>query len=292
MKGRLRAFTVVILAYILALAVALLLLRLSQVWSWPPLAALALADGAATLVVFLFSVVTNNSSLYDPYWSVAPLPIALFWLLQPGADGLVNPRHLLIFTLVCLWAVRLTFNWASRWQGLAHEDWRYQDIRRQTGRWYWPVSFLGIHLMPTVLVFLGCLALWPNLSDHGTPLGILDLLATLVTLAAILCETIADLQMERFRRLPADERGSWPPGLWRFSRHPNYFGEVLFWWGLYLFVLSAHPTFWWTIVGPLAILLLFVGISIPLMERHLLARYPTYVEYQRRISPFIPWPPR
>ncbi len=80
-----------------------------------------------------------------------------------------------------------------------------------------------------------------------------------------------------------------PPGLWSVSRHPNYFGEVLFWWGLYLFVPLAYPTFWWVIVGPLAILLLFLSTSIPLMERHLLAGHPTYAEYQKRVSPFFPW---
>ncbi|GER85146.1 hypothetical protein KTAU_37810 [Thermogemmatispora aurantia] len=286
-----RAFAIVTLAYVLALGVAWVTLQLLQ-QSWPPLAALAVADAVATIVVFVFSVLTNNSSLYDPYWSVAPIPIALFWLLQPGSDGLANARHVLIFVLLCLWALRLTLNWARRWHGLEHEDWRYVDIRKSTGHWYWPVSLLGIHLMPTVLVFLGCLSLWPNLSDRGTPLVLTDGLAALVTLAAVTIEALADQQMEHFRTRPAAERGPLPPGLWSWSRHPNYFGEVLFWWGLYLFVLAAHPAFWWTIIGPLAMLALFLGISIPLMERHLLAKYPaSYAEYQRRVSPFFPWPP-
>jgi steroid 5-alpha reductase family enzyme len=83
-----------------------------------------------------------------------------------------------------------------------------------------------------------------------------------------------------------------PPGLWSLSRHPNYFGEVLFWWGLYLFVPLAYPAFWWTIVGPLAILLLFLSTSIPLMERHLIAEHPDYAAYQQQVSPFLPWIPR
>ncbi|WP_322481247.1 DUF1295 domain-containing protein [Thermogemmatispora sp.] len=288
-----RAFVVVILAYGLALAAAWAILWLLQVQGWPSLAALAVADGLATIVVFVFSVLTNNSSLYDPYWSVAPVPLALFWLFQPSSDGLANARHVLIFGLLCLWALRLTWNWARRWRGLEHEDWRYVDIRKSTGRWYWPVSLLGIHLMPTVLVFLGCLSLWPNLSDRGASLMPADGLAALVTLAAIAIEALADQQMESFRARPAAERTALPPGLWSWSRHPNYFGEVLFWWGLYLFVLVAHPAFWWTLIGPLAILILFLGVSIPLMEGHLSAKYPAlYREYQRRVSPFLPWPPR
>lgn len=286
-RSRARAFLLVVIAYVLAGAGAVgvgLWLRAA-----PPLVVVGLADLVATIVIFVFSVITRNSSMYDPYWSVAPVPIALYWLAQAGSDGLANPRHLLIFVLLCLWALRLTGNWALQWRGLEHEDWRYRDIQRQTGIWYWPVSLLGIHLMPTVLVFLGCLALWPVLSDHSTSLNWLDLLAALVTLGAVVIEGMADIQMRRFRRMPDAAGQVVPPGLWSVTRHPNYFGEVLFWWGLYLFVPLAFPGFWWVIVGPLAILLLFLSTSIPLMERHLLAGHPNYAEYQRRVSPFFPW---
>ena len=282
-----RAFLIVIAAYVLAGAAALG----TGIWlhAQQPIVIVGLADLAATIVIFIFSVITNNSSMYDPYWSVAPVVIALFWLLQPGSDGFANPRHVLIFALLCLWAIRLTTNWAVQWRGLGHEDWRYRDIRKQTGFFYWPVSFLGIHLMPTLLVFLGSLALWPTLSDRRTGLTWLDGVAALVTLTAVIIEGTADLQMRRFRSRPGSAQQVIPPGLWSVSRHPNYFGEVLFWWGLYLFVPLAYPTFWWVIVGPLAILLLFLSTSIPLMERHLLAGHPTYAEYQKRVSPFFPW---
>jgi len=282
-----KAFLIVIAAYVLAGAAAVG----TGIWfhAQPPIVIVGLADLAATIVVFIFSVLTNNSSMYDPYWSVAPVPIALFWLLQPGSDGFANPRHVLIFTLLCLWAIRLTANWATQWRGLSHEDWRYQEIRKQAGSLYWPVSLLGLHLMPTILVFLGSLALWPTLSDRNTGLTWLDGVAALVMLTAVLIEGTADLQMRRFRSKPESAEQVIPPGLWSASRHPNYFGEVLFWWGLYLFVPLAHPNFWWAIVGPVAILLLFLGVSIPLMERHLLAGHPTYAEYQQRVSPFFPW---
>lgn len=285
-----KAFLLVIAAYALAGAAAIGV----GIWfrAQSPVVVVALADLAATIVIFVFSVITSNSSMYDPYWSVAPVPIALFWLLQPGSNGFANPRHVLIFALLCLWATRLTTNWAIQWRGLGHEDWRYRDIRKQTGIFYWPVSFLGIHLMPTVLVFLGSLALWPTLSDLNTQLTWLDVVAALVMLTAVLIEGTADWQMRRFRRKSGATRQVIPPGLWSLSRHPNYFGEVLFWWGLYLFVPLAYPNFWWVIIGPLAILLLFLGTSIPLMERHLLAGHPTYREYQKRVSAFFPWIPR
>ena len=288
-----RAFLLVILAYMVAGVVAVvsgILLR-----NQAPILVVGAADLAATIVIFLFSVMVRNSSMYDPYWSVAPVPIALFWLLQPGSNGFANLRHVLIFALLCLWAIRLTANWASQWRGLGHEDWRYRDIKRQAGRFYWPVSFLGIHLLPTILVFGGCLALWPTLSDRDARLSWLDVVAAFVTLTAIVIETTADGQMRRFRRSLAAKRDTdaMPRGLWSLSRHPNYFGEVLFWWGLYLFVPLAYPDFRLVVIGPLLILGLFLGISIPLMERHLLAGHPEYAEYQRRVvSPFFPWFPR
>lgn len=281
-----RAFLIVIAAYVLAGAAAIA----TGIWlhALPSIVIVGLADLVATIIVFIFSILTNNSSVYDPYWSVAPVPIALFWLSRPGSNGFANPRHILIFALLCLWAVRLTTNWAMRWHGLNHEDWRYRDMRQQAGKLYWPVSLLGIHLMPTALVFLGSLALWPNLSDNSTKLSWLDVIAALVMLAAVVIEGTADVQMQRFRKVRTAEQIR-PPGLWSVSRHPNYFGEVLFWWGLFLFVPLAHPDFWWAIAGPSAILLLFLGISIPLMERHLLTDHPAYAEYQRRVSPFVPW---
>lgn len=288
--SRTRAWLIISVAYVLAGLAAVgvgFWLRAEQ-----PLVVIGLADLAATIVIFIFSVITRNSSMYDPYWSVAPVPIALYWLAQPGSDGFANPRHVLIFVLLCAWALRLTGNWALQWRRLGHEDWRYRDIQRQAGAGYWPVSFLGIHLMPTVLVFLGSLALWPTLSNRGTGLNWLDGVAALVTLGAVLIEGAADIQMRRFRRAPDFARHSVPPGLWSVSRHPNYFGEVLFWWGLYLFVPLTYPGFWWVIVGPLAILLLFLSTSIPLMERHLRAGHPSYGAYQRRVSAFFPWFPK
>src|SRR5262249_8137662 len=132
-----KAFLIVIVAYVLAGLVAV------GVGSWlhvlPPILVVGLADLAATIVGFIFSVLTRHSSLYDPYWSVALVAIALFWLLQSGSDGFANPRHVLIFSVLCLWALRLTINWATLWHGLSYEDWRYEEIRQQAGRFYWPV---------------------------------------------------------------------------------------------------------------------------------------------------------
>ena len=174
------------------------------------------------------------------------------------------PLRLRSSCLLCVWAFRLTSNWAVHWYGMNFEDWRYRDIHKQTGLFYWPVSFLGIHLMPTILVFLGCLALWPTLSDQNTQLTWLDGIAALVTLGAVVIEGMADFQMGRFRSQPGAREQVIPPGLWSLSRHPNYFFEWLVWVAFFIASLSS-PWGFLSIICPalmLYFLLKVTGISI------------------------------
>jgi steroid 5-alpha reductase family enzyme len=270
-------------AALAAAAVCRLFSGLSPVW------AAALADLAATLVVFGFSVGLDNSSMYDPYWSVAPPVIALWWLFRFGGIGGPGAvRQIAVAVLVLVWAGRLTWNWLRRWNGLADEDWRYADYRR-LGAGYWPVSFLGFHLMPTVLVFVACLSLVPALVSGSRGIGVLDVLALLVTAAAILVEAGADRQLRRFLSSPRTPGQILDTGLWALSRHPNYFGEVLFWWGVWLFGFAADPSRWWTVVGPVGITALFLGISVPMMDKRMLSRHPHYEEHMSRRSGFVPW---
>jgi len=237
-----------------------------------PLLVTAVADVVATLVVFTASVRHDNSSLYDPFWSVAPVPIVAFWLTL----GPTTARGALAVALVLAWAVRLTWNCMARWGSLAEEDFRYREIRGKTGRWYWPASLFSIHLFPTAWVFLGLLPLFPVLARPAAPPGWLDTVAFLVTAGAILLEALADLQLRRFVAGRRDPTERLETGLWAVSHHPNYLGEVLFWWGLWLFGMAAEPGWWWTVVGPLAITALFMLVSIPWMDRRLAARHPVH----------------
>ena len=260
-------------------------------WDYNDIAAAFCADVAATAVIFLFSVGLDNSSMYDPYWSVAPLPIALYWALGWGS-GPVSIRAIAVMVLVAAWGVRLTYNWLRQWKGLVHEDWRYADFRSKTGRFYWPVSFLGIHLFPTVMVFLGCLSMYPVMEAGPTDLSFLDGVALFVTAGAIIIETVADKQLSRFVTSRPPREAILASGLWAYSRHPNYFGEITFWWGLYLFSLAADGFHWWTIIGPLAITFMFITVSIPMMEKRMLGRRPHYAERQKKVSMLVPWFPK
>jgi steroid 5-alpha reductase family enzyme len=276
----------VVVCYCLALGVALLEARALP--GRHPIVIAALADVAATVIVFAFSVRYDNSSFYDPYWSLAPIPIAFYWAsLNP--DGL-EARQLLVLLLVTAWGVRLTANWVARWRGMGDEDFRYQEIRARTGRLYWPASFFSIHLMPTAWVFLGLLPLYPALARPAPGLSPLDVLATLVTVSAIAIETVADLQLRRFLRTRVDPEAVLDSGLWGLSRHPNYFGEVLFWWGLFLFGLASGPGWAWSAVGAVSITLLFVLVSVPWMDRRMLARHPGWAQHLKSTSALVPWP--
>ena len=275
----------VALAYAVALVVAL-----AVGWALRdrhPILVAAAADVVATLLVFGFSVGYDNSSLYDPYWSVAPLPVAIYWMAA-GAPGL---RQILLLALIVLWGARRTGNWAARWRGMGDEDFRYQEIRRRTGRLYWPASLVSIHLMPTIWVFLGLVPLYPALA-RPRPIAALDFAALVVTAAAIVIEATADWQLRVFLRSRSDPEAVLAKGLWAYCRHPNYLGEVLFWWGLYLFGVAAEPAWAWSAVGPLSITLLFVLVSVPWMDRRLLLRHPAWAQAMKSLPALLPWPRR
>jgi steroid 5-alpha reductase family enzyme len=154
------------------------------------------------------------------------------------------------------------------------------------------VSFVGIHVMPTFWVFGGMLGAWAALCEPGRPLGPLDALAVLVTAGAIALEAGADLQLHRYRASGPPPGDFLRSGLWAWSRHPNYLGEMGFWWGLWLFGVAAAPQHAWTIAGPLAILLMFRFVSLPMIEARMRERRPGFADWETRSSLVIPRPPR
>ncbi|BBH70290.1 hypothetical protein ACTI_69750 [Actinoplanes sp. OR16] len=240
------------------------------------------ADIVATIVVFAGSMIVNNASVYDPYWSVAPAVIVIVW-----AAGDLGAREIAVLVLMLIWAIRLTANWALSWRGLGHEDWRYTRLRSAGTPW-WLVNLVGIQLVPTLVVFGGLLPVWPAMTVTGRSFHALDVVAVLVTAGAILIEATADRQLHRFAREPGNRGRIVDRGLWRYSRHPNYLGEILFWWGMWLFGVAAAPDRWWTVIGPVVVVLLFLFVSVPMMDRRSLERRPAYAEYMRRVPALLP----
>jgi len=247
-----------------------------------------IADVFATIIVFIFSIIFKNSSVYDPYWSVAP-PFIVVYLMTLFPEG-NSLRQWIILVLVLFWSLRLTVNWFRGWQGFKHQDWRYTNIAEKTGGFYWPVSFLGIHLMPTIFVFLGCLPLWYSLSS-SEPLNLYDIVAVIFPFAAIMVEWRADEQLIKFKKSGSKEPFM-KSGLWSISRHPNYLGEISFWVGMFLFLLSATKLNYsdglWTVVGAVSMVILFKFISIPMMEKRNIDRKRGYLEYIKKVPALLP----
>ena len=276
-------------AYIVTLGIAwgaLEVLDQSPLWNmfW--------ADIAATVAIFVFSRLYKNSSFYDAYWSVIPPLIALYWTMAATAQGIDMTRAWLVVILVWLWGVRLTANWATFWPGLEHEDWRYAPIKTNAGKWNAVADFSAIHLFPTVIVFAACLPIYAAVAMDARPLNTLDYLAAAVTLIAILIELVSDIQLHRFltHRKPGEIMKT---GLWALSRHPNYFGEWLFWAGLALFGLAAVPSaWWWVLPGAIAMLVMFLVASIPMIDKRSVERRPEYQAHMARVSGFVPWFPK
>lgn len=283
-----RSLALVAVAYVVAIAVAACWLAWGPTTGRLWLDTLA-ADVLATLVVFAFSRAYGNSSFYDAYWSVIPPLLTFYWWSQAGSSHL---RCWLVAVLVLVWAVRLTANWVYGFPGLHHEDWRYSMMRERVGGWEFLVDLAAIHLIPTLQVFAGMLPVYVCVTRPGGDIGWLTGAAFVVGLAAVTFESVADVQLHRFVR----QRRSgevMDRGLWRWSRHPNYFGEFGFWCALALFGVAAAPAdSWWLFGGALAMLAMFLGASIPMMEKRSLERRPDYQRVIDRVSRFVPAPPR
>ncbi|MBQ8162657.1 MAG: DUF1295 domain-containing protein [Clostridia bacterium] len=247
---------------------------------WAAWISLLAADIAATAFVFVFSVLFRNASVYDPYWSVFP-PIAMT-LICLGKH--ITPLSAVQLIIIWLWGIRLTGNWLYTFQGLRHQDWRYTMLEKKTGRLYPLVNFFGIHLVPTLIVFF-CVLPAVYTSEHhieGSPLSALFLL---MSLGAIVLQATADLQMHAFRKTHQGSINQ--TGLWTYSRHPNYLGEILMWWGIAMSVVCVAQDRIWLIMGAVVNTALFLFVSIPLADQRqsLKPGYDAYAQHTWKLLP-------
>jgi len=256
---------------------------------------------AATVAIWIFSIVNDNSSIYDPYWVIAPPFLALAMKAADGG-GLFGPwdtRQICIMVAFALWATRYhtMYSWTGWRAGLVHEDWRYEAMRSAPVP-YWLNSILGMHLFPTVLVYFAfapaALVLSTPPVGHA-PLGIWDALGMAGVLAAVAIELVSDEQLRKYRDSETyAQGGAMREGLWKFSRHPNYFGEVLFWISMIPFavstgLMSKHAGL--VLGGPIA-MAIFFRISCWLMDVRSLERRQEYQKVIDEVNAMMPWLPR
>lgn len=244
---------------------------------------LLIADVCATVGCFAFSILFDNASVYDPYWSVQPIVICIGYAIVYG----VGAQQLLLLIAICVWGVRLTANWAYTFKGLTHQDWRYTMLAEKTGKAYPLINFIGIHLVPTLVVW-GCSlpAAYSFINPAQANAGSYIFFA--ISFVAVLIQGVSDYQMHKFR---ANRRGRKfiRSGLWKHSRHPNYLGEILMWWSIGLSVLCVHAEAWYLLFGALANTLLFLFVSIPMADKRQ-AKKQGFERYKSETHMLLPFP--
>ena len=279
------SFAIVIAIYIIAGLLFLLVYRWLDRASFTPLLSLFVADVVATIFVWLCGVVYKNVSVYDPYWSIAPPLMLTFWMSIAG----FNTPYILLLVAVWLWAIRLTGNWAYTFRSLQTEDWRYTRYRQNYSPFIFQlINLFGLNMVPTLQVFVAMLPAL-LLPAKAAEANLLSWVALAVCLGAVAIELIADMQRHRFVRQRTSRDEILQTGLWRHGRHPNYFGEISFWWGVWLMYVSVYgfASRPWLIVAPVSMTALFLFISIPMMERRQLQNKPAYADYRRHTRKLI-----
>jgi steroid 5-alpha reductase family enzyme len=241
----------------------------------------------SVIALWLLSLWLRDASIVDPFWG-AGFPLlawSIWWTL--GAGG---ARGWIALALVTAWGARLSIHLLLRRRGHG-EDFRYRAMREAHGDRFWIVSLGTVFLLQGALMLLVAAPVLAAVARPATALGPLDAAAAILWVVGFLFEVIGDAQLVAFRRDPKNRGRALDTGLWRFTRHPNYFGDALQWWGLGLLGVAAGAP--WTLVSPVVMTFLLVRVSGAfLLEKTLVETRPAYRDYVARTSAFIPWPPR
>lgn len=242
---------------------------------------------AVMLALWLWSLRTRNVSIVDVCWGLGFVLIS--WVTLLLSETAVA-RSWLMTTVVTLWGLRLSIHLAVRMAGKP-EDYRYAAMRERQGPRFARWSLMWIFGLQGALLWIVSLPVQLAVPSPA-PLNWLDALGVAIWGLGWMCEAVADWQLQRFKADPAHAGQVLDRGLWRYTRHPNYFGDFLVWWGLFLLAVAAGVA-WWIVISPLVMSVLLIRVSgVALLEQGLHQRRPAYAEYVRRTSPFFPWPPR
>lgn len=247
---------------------------------------------AVTILMILgwgVSVYQRNVTIVDSLWGMGF--VLIVWLTMLQVEG-YRGRQLLIVGLTTLWGIRLTLylTWRNHGKG---EDPRYEKWRQTSGDRFWLTSLFKVFLLQAFFLWLIALVIQVGqVSRVPERLGIFDFIGTLVWTIGFVFESLGDWQLARFKSNPDNRRKVMDRGLWRYSRHPNYFGESLIWWGLFIIVMS-NPQNWWTVLSPATITLVLLKMTgVPLTETLILEKRPGYMDYIKHTSVFLPWVPK
>jgi steroid 5-alpha reductase family enzyme len=247
----------------------------------------AAAVAAYMTAVWLLSLRLRDASIADVFWGPG---FALVAILSASISA-PSPRGVLLATLTSLWGLRLALHIGARWRKKAEEDRRYQAMRAAWGNRFPLASLFTVFLLQGALLWVVSLPLQAGAAlGASRPLGLQDAAGGLLFAVGLGFEAVGDAQLARFLREPSSKGRVMETGLWRYTRHPNYFGDALLWWGIGL--VGAATGAWWCLTGPALMTFLLVRVSgVSLLEKDIAGRRPDYVAYVRRTSAFLPLPP-
>ena len=241
---------------------------------------------AGGFIAWAFSVYLKDVSFVDSLWSLFFLLMAVVFAL---ATQELSERGWLVLILVAIWSIRLSAYITIRNHGQA-EDYRYQTIRKNNNPGFWFKSFYIVFLLQGVLAWIISLPLLGAITS-SSELGGLDALALILFAVGLVFEAGGDFQLARFKKNPANAGKVLNSGLWRLTRHPNYFGDFCIWWSFYLFAVAAGA--WWSIAAPLLMTFLLLKVSgVAMLEKTIGNRRPEYAEYMQQTNAFFPGPRR
>lgn len=237
--------------------------------------------------IFLLALALKDNSIVDIAYGGAYITVAASTAMQWWSG---HPRQVLLLILVTIWGFRLTVHLLFRKRGKG-EDFRYRKWREQWGRFFVIRSFFHIYMLQGSVILIVASPVIAAVARPGRSLGVLDLLGAAVWLTGIYFESVGDWQLLRFKKDPVNKGRVMTTGLWRYTRHPNYFGEATLWWGVYIIALGS-PVTWWTFVSPLTIDFLLLKVSgIPMLEKRFEGN-DEFENYKRCTNAFFPWFPR
>lgn len=244
---------------------------------------------AMMTLLWIISAIIKNVSIVDLFWGLGFVISAIFYFIQTGE---ADPRKTILLLLVTVWGLRLSGYLAMRNAGKG-EDFRYREFRRKYGeKRYWWISFFQTFLLQGILMWLiSAPLLGAQLYGQEKPLGIPDTLAVIIWITGFAFEAGGDWQLARFRSDPSNKGKVLDSGFWRYTRHPNYFGDSAVWWGYGLFCISAGS--YLPVLGSILMTALIIRVSgVALLEKSLKDKKPEYREYIEKTSPFLPWFPK
>jgi len=281
-ESRLLSFLIIGIIYLFATIIQVLLfnnLSIENIYL-----KIFIIDIIATVFVYVFSLIFDNASIYDPYWSVEPMIILILLMLNNKLNHFILISFAAVF---CFWGIRLTLNWAYTFKNLTKQDWRYTMLKEKTKKLYPLVNLFGIHMFPTLVVYL---AMLPMIKLVEAYINGYSYIGIALMLLGVTIQFLSDYDVHLYHKKHVEDRRQIiQTGLWKYSRHPNYFGEILFWYGVFFAMLPIAFDCLYFVIGAVINNLMFVFISIPMSEKRLKSYKYNYEMYQKNTRMLIPF---